>query len=222
MVSRMAERLVIIGAGGFGREVFDVVEAINFEYETKSAVRFEVLGFLDDGKPDEARLSAYGVRNLGPVSHLEELPPDVGYVIAIGSSSVRRKIDVYCQTLGRTSPVLVHPSATMGRKVELGPGTVVCSHVSMTNHIAVGRHVHLNLNSTVGHDVALGDYVTVFPGAAISGAVSLETEVMIGTGAAVIQGVTIGRGSVIGAAAGVIRDIPAGTTAVGVPAKPRA
>ena len=102
----------------------------------------------------------------------------------------------------------------------IGEGFVACAHVSITTNIAIGRHAHLNLNTTVGHDCTFGDFVTVNPGANISGSVTLGHNVTIGTGAVIIQGVTVGEGTVVGAGAIVTRDLPAQVVAMGAPARP--
>lgn len=215
--------LVIIGAGGFGRELLDVIDACNRDEASavEDQVPYELVGFLDDGQPDLELLSQRGARHLGAVSKLEELPADVGYVIGIGDGAVRRRIDQYGQTQARSSPVLVHPSATRGFHVQLGPGSVICSHVSLTNNVRLGRHVHVNLNSTVGHDVRIGDYVTVSPLVAVSGEVVVEDEVLLGTGSAVNQRLVIGRGATLGSGAVAVKNIDAGRVAVGIPATPR-
>jgi hypothetical protein len=207
-----------VGAGGFAREVHDVVEAIN-DAESSSSDRFEFLGFIDNAN-DHPELILDRGPLLGDDEALAGLPAGAQYVIAIGNGGIRRAIDERATALGLTAAILVHPSATMSaHRVELGPGSIICSHVSLTTAIRLGRHVHLNLNVTVGHDTVVGDYVTINPGASISGNVLLEDEVTIGTGAVIIQGKSVGARSMIGAGASVVRSIPADVTAVGIPAK---
>jgi sugar O-acyltransferase (sialic acid O-acetyltransferase NeuD family) len=215
--------LVIVGAGGFGREAHDVWEATQTRRTAGELADVPFIGFLDDVKPDSRLVEPRGSW-LGTVSALEGLPVDVRYLIAVGNGGVRRQIDEWARSIGRVAAEpLIHPDATVGhRGVLIGPGSVVCAGVRVTTDVRLGRHVHLNLNVTVGHDVAVGDYVTINPGAAISGNVTLGNEVTVGTGAAIIQGVTVGAESVIGAGAAVIRDVPPRVTAVGVPAKPLA
>lgn len=215
----MTQKLVVVGAGGFGREVLDVIDAINFDHATTGASALEVVAVLDDGKPDPATLEPYDVPHLGPVSDLADMPADVGFVVGIGSPQLRRKIaEQYAE---RACPTLVHPSATMGRAVQLGAGTVVCAGVRLTNNIHIGRHVHLNLNATVGHDAHLGDFVTVSPLVAVSGHVTLADDVMVGTGATLNPGVRVDAGAIVGSGAAVLRDVAAATTVVGVPARQR-
>lgn len=213
--------VVIIGAGGFGREVLDVIDAINDQWAESVGQGYEFLGFLDDKRPNLDLLDARGVSHLGPVSKLEYLAADVGYLIGIGDGAVRRRLDDYGRSLSHPSPAVIHPSSTRGFDVQFGPGTVVCSHVSLTNNIRVGRHVHLNLNCTVGHDVVLGDYVTVSPLVAISGEVTVAAGAMLGTGSSINQRLTVGQSAVLGAGAAAVKDIADGVTAVGIPARSR-
>jgi sugar O-acyltransferase (sialic acid O-acetyltransferase NeuD family) len=216
-------QLVIVGAGGFGRETHDVWEAQQSQRAACGLAADHFIGFLDDAKPVSAVAESRGAW-LGSVRGLESLPPDVRYVIAIGDGAVRRQIDEWAQSIGRqAAEPLIHPAATVGgRGVLIGAGSVICAGARITTDVTLGRHVHLNLNATVGHDASVGDYVTVNPGATVSGNVTIGDEVVVGTGAAIIQGVKIGGESTIGAGASVIRDIPPRVTAVGVPAKPLA
>jgi sugar O-acyltransferase (sialic acid O-acetyltransferase NeuD family) len=204
--------LVILGAGGHGREVLDVIEAVN-----RVAQTYRVLGFLDDGPAHPELLAARGASCLGKIADLAGI--DADYVIGIGSGHVREHLDDLATRMGREAAVLVHPSATVGSEIALGMGTIVTAGVRVTTNVTLGRHVHLNVNASVGHDCVLDDYVTISPGANLSGNVTVGERTTIGAGATVIPGVRVGAGATIGAGAAVITDVPAGATAAGVPAR---
>jgi sugar O-acyltransferase (sialic acid O-acetyltransferase NeuD family) len=204
---------VIIGAGGHGREVLDVVEAINSITPT-----YEVLGFLADGDGAHEPLARRTANILGPTSLIESLRAH--YVVAIGNPKARAEIDGLCMSMGLVSPVLVHPAASIGSDVHLGPGSVVMAGARITTNVVAGRSLQVNVNATVSHDGRIGDYVTISPGCNISGTVEVGDSVYLGTGCVIIPGVRIGARTMVGAGAVVISDLPGGVTAVGVPAKP--
>ena len=99
--------LTMIGAGGFGREVLEIVRDIN-----GAALTFDFLGFLDDGEVDAQLLQRLGAPLLGPSSRLADLA--ARYVIGIGTVEPRRRIDALVRSWGRTAATLTHPSATIG------------------------------------------------------------------------------------------------------------
>lgn len=200
--------LVIVGAGGHGREVADVALAAGHT----------VRGFIDDGAPDLEPLQRRRAELLGGTALLDGLDDEV--LLGIGDSASRARLDQTVQALQLRSPAIVHPAATVGTDVELGPGTVLAAGARLTTHIVIGRHGYVGPNATIGHDAVLADHVTVLPGATISGSVHLAQGVTIGTGAAVRQGVVVGAGATVGAGAVVIADVVAGSTVVGVPARP--
>jgi sugar O-acyltransferase (sialic acid O-acetyltransferase NeuD family) len=213
--------LVIIGAGGLGREVHDIVEAVNDARAGTDRPQLECVGFLADGHADVELVEERGVPFLGPVAGLTSLPADVRYLIAIGNGPARRRIDEWATAEGREPTTLVHPRAVLGRhRVTLGPGSIVCAGAVVTTNVRLGRHVVVNLSVTIGHDATLADYVTLNPHVSVAGNTVLEQEVTMGSAATVIERRRIGARTVVGAGAAVVRDLPADVTAVGVPAHP--
>jgi sugar O-acyltransferase (sialic acid O-acetyltransferase NeuD family) len=220
-------QLVIVGAGGFGREVYDVVEAMN---AAGSAI--DLVGYADDASTSDALLCRLGTSRLGDVDALcgpteatdaptgTEVGPDVGYVIAIGAGAVRRRLDERLTAARRRALTLVHPMATVGSDNRIGEGCILTAGSRVTTNITLGRHTQLHVNATVGHDSVLDDFVSVYPGATVSGNVHLAEGVTIGTGANVLPGVSVGANAFVGAGAVVIGDVEPGATVVGVPARP--
>jgi sugar O-acyltransferase (sialic acid O-acetyltransferase NeuD family) len=210
MISRP---LVIVGAGGFGREVVDIVDAINAQ-----APAFELLGFLDDGDVRDDLIARIGVPLLGDTSLLADL--DADHVVGIGAAEPRRRIDARARAGGWPAAVLRHPAATIGRDVELGAGVIVAAGARLTTHITVGRHVHVNLNCTVGHDTVIHDYATLFGGVVVGGGCVIGEGATVGSGAVILPGVRIGDRAVVGAGATVVRDVAPESVVVAMAARP--
>ena len=208
------QKVVIIGTGGFGREVLDVLETINQVEE-----QYDILGFVTEPgyhKPGE-QINDKPV--LGYYDWLEQHKDQVRAICGVGATATRRRLIQQAEHLGVRFFSAVHPRAITTRWITLGTGSIITAGCILTNNIAIGSHVHLNLDATVGHDVVIEDFVTVSPGVHISGNVRLEQGSFIGTGANLIESKTVGAWSVVGAGSVVVNDIPANSTAVGIPAK---
>lgn len=214
----MADGIVIIGAGGFGREALDVVEA-----EILAGADYEVLGVLDAAprKADLTRLSARGIAYLGTEEQwLSSAPSNVQFVVAIGNPAVREKVAQRLIIAGLRPATVIHPRAVVGSSVRFGHGVVICAGVQVSTNVTLGDHVHLNPGCVIGHDAELEAFVSVNPGAIVSGNVAVRTRALLGAGSVVIQGLTISADAVVGAAACVTKDVAAATTVIGVPARP--
>lgn len=210
--SHSPKKVVVIGAGGFGREVAWLIERIN-----NVAPTWQLLGFVDD---DESKFlqKFHGLPVLGNIDWLNRQSDDLFVVCSVGKSIIRKNI--VSRVRGKTFPTLVDPDVICSDSVNIGEGSIICAGSILTVDISIGSHTIVNLDCTVGHDAVLNDFVTVYPSVNISGNVCIEACVEIGTGSQIIQGLHILENTIIGAGAVVIRDLPSNCTAVGNPAKP--
>ena len=207
------KKLVIIGAGGFGREVQWLIERIN----EREAI-WELLGYVDDGV--EKGTIVDGLPVLGTVKELREREEPLAVVCAVGASVTRRKI--LEQILDNTKlefPNLIDPSVQMSKRIDMGRGNIICAGNILTVDITMGDFNIVNLDCTVGHDVVFDSYITVYPSVNISGCVEIGEKVELGTGSQIIQGIHIVEDTIVGAGSVVVRNLAEAGTYVGVPAK---
>lgn len=198
--------LVIAGAGGFGRETFDVVLARG-EPDPAEVV------FADDARAGET------VRGR-PVIAPGDAEAGARLVVAVADPAARRRLAERLEAQGLEPATLVHPRAIVGPETTVGAGSVVLGGAHISSSCRLGAHVQINYNATVGHDAVLEDRATVFPGANVGGAAHVAAGATVGANAAVLQQRRIGSGAVVGAGAVVTRDVDPGRTVVGVPARP--
>ena len=210
----MKKKILVYGASGFGREVVWLAE--------KCGV-YEVVGFIDDDVSKQGT-----ILNKIPVISLEkayEQFPEAFVASGVGNPKIRELIVEKTGATGFNFETIIHPRVECSKWVQIGEGTVICAGNILTTNITLGKHVQINLDCTIGHDVIMGDFTTLAPGVHVSGWVHFGKRVYIGTGAVFINGtedspLVIGDDAIIGAGACVTKSIPTGETWGGVPARP--
>ena len=210
--------VAIYGAGGFAREVAWLVERCN-----QAGGNWELRCFIDDDETLHGRrLNGHVVMGLDEACHRF---PDAQVVVAVGAPRTRQAMAEKAASKGFGFATLIAPDAQYSKWVDIGEGTVICAGNILTVNISIGPHAQINLGCTIGHDVVLGEYTTLSPGVHVSGWVHMGRRVYVGTGASFTNGregapLLIGEDAIIGAQACVVKPVPAGSTTVGVPAKP--
>jgi sugar O-acyltransferase (sialic acid O-acetyltransferase NeuD family) len=206
-------RILILGAGGHGRVVLDILLQI-------PAV--EVVGFLDNNSDIIGR-RVDGFPVWGALADLDRIRGERavdGALVAIGDNGTRRHLARSVERAGVPLISAVHPSATVahnamvGRNVVIAAGAVVCAHCQ------IGDSVILNTGCIIDHQTMIAEGCHVCPGVRVAGRVKIEPGAFVGIGATVVPKVTIGCESIVGAGAVVIEDVPPLATVVGVPARP--
>jgi sugar O-acyltransferase (sialic acid O-acetyltransferase NeuD family) len=210
MERELMKRIVIIGAGGHGREVADILKGQN---------QTEVVGFIDENR--ELHGSDFdGWPVLGDWSWFDDPRRlEIAVVCAVGLPQLRRRLTKRAESLGLSFVNAISHLALISPSAKLGEGVTVFPHGVINAGAVVESHSILNVAATVSHDTKIGRYSTVNPGAHIGGNVSIGEGCYLGIGSNVIHGQSIGEWSVVGAGAVVTTDLPANVTAVGVPAR---
>ncbi|UYZ61455.1 acetyltransferase [Hymenobacter weizhouensis] len=207
-------RLVIVGAGGLGREVLVLARHIN-----EAQPIWELAGFYDDQPPVPSRL--HDLPYLGTTADLNATAEPLHVVVAVGNSRSRAAVVARLTSSQLTFATLVHPAVACQpyQRLHIGAGCIIGQGCILTCDIRLGRHVLLNLGCTIGHDAILEDFCSLMPHANVGGEAHLETGVYLGTNATVINRVRVGANTIVGAGAVTIRNLPPDCTAVGVPAQ---
>ena len=203
----MKDNLLIVGASGHGRVIADIALKMN---------RWKSIKFLDD---DENIKSSMGIEVIGKSMDAFKYINDWNIFVAIGSNSVRQKIQENLEAEGASIPVLIHPDAIIGEQVEIGDGTAVMAGAIINCCTRIGKGCIINTGATVDHDNLIEDYVHISPGVHIAGTVKIGKGTWLGVGSIVSNNVNITSGCIIGAGAVVVKDITEPGTYIGVPAR---
>jgi len=194
-------KIGIIGAGGFGRELY---------WSLLSDERKNAVFFVDDKYFD-------GSNNIIlPISKFN--PNEYKIIIAVGNPNDR--FDIVNRLPKETKYLThIHPSVIiLGDDVEIGEGSVICAGSIITTNVKIGKHSHLNLQTTIGHDCIIGDYFTTAPGVKISGNCNIDKRVYVGTNASIREKINVCSDVTLGLNCGVVKDIILPGTYVGTPA----
>lgn len=203
--------IVIVGAGGFGREVRHIFHDQIASHES----RFK--GFLgkDHGVAPDPRIQS---QLLGDPEAYSPQPQD-RFLLAIGHMETRRRVVECLESKGGRFLTLVHPSAFVASSAQLGEGVLIYPRSVVSHEAFLADHVKLNYFTCVGHNAQLGRYCLLAPYATVNGFGVLEDDVYLSTHTTVGPQVRIGARSKLSANSAVTQDVPPDSFVFGVPGR---
>ncbi|MGL4992022.1 MAG: acetyltransferase [Sarcina sp.] len=204
--------IVIIGAGGVGKEVSWIIDQIN-------GVRkiYNILGFIDDNK-DIWGKEILGYKVLGGLDFLEEINYKGCAVIAITNYIVKKNMVQRLSNLEIEFPIIKHPKVKIPESTIIGQGSIIYEGVIISPDVRIGSFVIVSPKCGIGHDSTIEDYVSLLWNVSISGNDYIEKGVLFGSASTIIQGKKVKKESIIGAGAVVVKDIEKSGIYIGIPA----
>lgn len=205
------KKIIIVGAGGFGRELLQWIKDINLITPT-----WEILGFIDDNVN-----ALDGVEIDYPViGTIREWRPkeDEEFALAMGTPGLKRKIVSILKEKGAKFATVIHPTALLSEFAHYGEGFIMFPYSKLSCNSAVGDFVTL-LSTPIGHDNVIGDYSVISGGCNIVRNVEIGKDVFLAAGVCIAQDVKIGDGAYLGLGSVVLKDVGPGKKVFGNPAR---
>ncbi len=207
------KNLVIIGAGGFAREVYwHAQKSIGFETD------WRIKGFIDgDVKLAAEDYAKLPTKILGDIDSYEISTDDV-FTCAIGTPAVRRKLIEKIIGRGGEFINLISNDAAIMPTAKIGRGVIFAGHVAVNDSAEIGDFAVINNFSGVGHDAKLGRYSCVMSFVNLTGECEIGAEVFVASNVFVAPRVKVGDGAYLGAGSVVLKNVRAGAKVFGNPA----
>lgn len=206
------KNLIIIGAGGCGREVLQWAKDIN-----KIEHRWHIKGFIDDNMAALKGMKCTEVI----LSRIDEyeIEAEDEFVCCIGNSSVRKSIMENLKSKGAVFTTLIHPTAVLADSCILGEGVIIYPFALISDNAVIGDGGIINMYSSVAHDSKLGTYCTISAHCDITGMCTLGNNVFMGTTSNIVPGTKVGDDVYICAGSTVMTRVKSGRKVFGNPAK---
>jgi sugar O-acyltransferase (sialic acid O-acetyltransferase NeuD family) len=206
------KQLIIIGAGGFGREVLAWARQSSGFGEAWS-----VKGFIDDNPEAMAGLQV-PAQWLGRIEDHQPAADEV-FVCAMGVPAMKRRCFERIEARGGQFITLIHRTALVGDQVKLGAGVILCPYAVVSGYNVLGKGVVVNMHATVDHDANVGDWTQINCHCDLTAGVQVGSEVWFSSHVAVAPRLRIGDRAYLGIGSAILRDVEADTKVFGVPAR---
>jgi sugar O-acyltransferase (sialic acid O-acetyltransferase NeuD family) len=205
------EKLIIVGASGFGRELLQWIKDVN-----RKERKWEIIGFIDDNLHAlDSFTCDYSV-----VGTIQDWNPsqDEVFALAIANPKTKEKIVKVLLSKGAKFTTVIHPTADIAEFCEYGEGFVAYPTSCLGPNCIVGNYVTL-LSSKIGHDAVINDYVTISSFCCVNGNTHIHERAFLASNCVIPPSRKVGADAYVGAGSVIVRNVPNGKTVFGNPAK---
>ena len=204
------KEIIIVGAGGFGRETLTLIKRIN-KLENKWIIK----GFIDDNPHSlEGKDCGYGI-----IGSIQDWNPSDNEVFAMGISSpqAKEKVVRVLKERGVKFETLISPNSIINESAKIGEGCVIKGFSVVGEDVVLGDFVDV-AGSMIGQDSVIGNYSTTTGFANIVCA-NVGSRVFIGSHAVILNNVKIGDDAFVCAGSICYGNVKPGKKVFGNPAK---
>jgi len=202
--------LGIYGAGGLGREIYEIALRRN----ALSTLWKQIL-FIDDFN-DEGKY--FGTKRI-QFDALLKIKSECECVIAVGEPSAREKLFQKLSASGIKMTCLIDPTAIISPSAEIHNGVIICEYATIHTGVTLFNNTLIQPFCDIGHDIKVGNHTVLSPYCVPGGGTIFGDRVFVGLHSAFKESLTIGDDAIVGMGSVVFRDIPAGATVLGNPAR---
>lgn len=205
----MGVRLVLAGAGAFGRVVHSWIATSPQFCQTN---RIEEVVFIDDGRPS--------VKPSAPiVSGIATFEPQINDLVicTVGNPRARKVVVQILEQKQVNFGTFIDDRVVIGQDVDIREGVVICPGTVIQPNVEIGAHVHIGSNCTVGHDTSVGEFTSLSPLVNLMSSISVGEQVFFGGSSVILPEISIAKQAIVGAGSVVTKSVPEAVTVVGVP-----
>lgn len=204
-------RILLIGGGGFAKEVHEIADLCGHE----------VVGYVADAP------GVVSLPHLGDINDISALQSRFDHVVVAFGAVNRRSLARRAALLNRIGEArfltlpLVSPHATIASGAQVAPGAIVAHGVVVSVDAQIGAHAILNTSAVVGHDAVIGDRTIIAPCAFVGGGATIGSDSLLGPNSVILEGRTVGREVIVSLGSSVLRDVADGMTILPTRSKAR-
>lgn len=205
-------KLLIYGAGGLAKEVYDIVVR-------SMPDRYEKIFFIDDFAEEGSCYLSESIRFNSIFQLFGHEMKELEGIVAVGEPAYREKLTAKFVESGIRLATIVDKTALVSPTASIGEGTIICEFATIHANVQIGRSALIQPFSNIGHDIKIGNCSVISTACTPGGASTFGERVYMGMNATSKEKITVGNDAIIGMGAVVFKDVDTRATVISNPAR---